>query len=368
MSGQAILAKNNHFKTMWEHVFWHFSNCFQFLLLEIVIIQAKGWDFVQLLCLFKCQSTIPIDAFFRMTFQIHRIQLWPIGIRIHRLWNTTHHAMAVNAPCPISGHNAFSSHVDRDGHVDCLQQCHPTIRSMPRSTGRDVVSWLNNRKTLSTKPWCQVLPLADFPTSQHVSQSCPTLCVRLVRLQSSCLRFRTCSWACPLWRCSASWKGNYPIQLWFFMFCGMLEHLHNLSRISLIIFTVVCPGKHSTRTQLVLYRFQTILCPLNCWKYRSWSCHFSLASECSCIFLRQRTESECTCVLAVDHLITLSCNKDLIQGVKCHSIVEKFRILWFSSKINFCVMSKNVSWCSCAQPDSNCNCLQDVLLLSLLLT
>ena len=71
-----------------------------------------------------------------------------------------HHPPATNAvnASLISGHNAVSSHVNRDGHVDCLQQCHPTIHSACfgqeklLSASQDVVPWLNSGKPLATKP------------------------------------------------------------------------------------------------------------------------------------------------------------------------------------------------------------------------
>ena len=52
--------------------FWRFSNWFHFLSLEMRVIQAKVWDFVQLLCLFVCQLTISFNALFRVTFHIIR--------------------------------------------------------------------------------------------------------------------------------------------------------------------------------------------------------------------------------------------------------------------------------------------------------
>ena len=47
-----------------------FSNRFQVLLLEVMVVQAKSWDFVQLLCLFVCQLTMSFNANFRMTFHV----------------------------------------------------------------------------------------------------------------------------------------------------------------------------------------------------------------------------------------------------------------------------------------------------------
>ena len=56
---------------LWAYI-WHFSNWFNFFLLEVVIIQARSWDFVQLFCLFIRQFTISFNALFRMTFHIVR--------------------------------------------------------------------------------------------------------------------------------------------------------------------------------------------------------------------------------------------------------------------------------------------------------
>ena len=70
MSALPNLAKYKHFKTIWEHTLDNSPNCFQFLLLEVMAVQARSWNCVQLLRLFVCQFTIPLNALFRMTFHI----------------------------------------------------------------------------------------------------------------------------------------------------------------------------------------------------------------------------------------------------------------------------------------------------------
>ena len=47
-----------------------FSDCFQLLCLEVVIIQARRWNCVQLFRLFVCQFTIPVYALFRTSYHV----------------------------------------------------------------------------------------------------------------------------------------------------------------------------------------------------------------------------------------------------------------------------------------------------------
>ena len=62
-------------------VFWHnlrvyigqFSNRFHFLLLDILVVQARSWDFIQLLCLFVRQLTLSFNVLFPHVLPYHRI-------------------------------------------------------------------------------------------------------------------------------------------------------------------------------------------------------------------------------------------------------------------------------------------------------
>ena len=56
---------NTSFKRIWETYSGQFSNRFQLLLLEVVIIQARSWNFVQLLRLF----CLPVHNISRRTFE-----------------------------------------------------------------------------------------------------------------------------------------------------------------------------------------------------------------------------------------------------------------------------------------------------------
>ena len=52
------------FQDIWWANFWQFSNWFEFLLLELMIIQARTWTFVQLLHFLVCKLTVSFNAFF----------------------------------------------------------------------------------------------------------------------------------------------------------------------------------------------------------------------------------------------------------------------------------------------------------------
>ena len=69
-SGLPVRAIYKHFKKFSEHTSDKFSDFFQLLLLEVVIIQARDWNFVQPLCLFVCQFTTPLFAPLSMSFNV----------------------------------------------------------------------------------------------------------------------------------------------------------------------------------------------------------------------------------------------------------------------------------------------------------
>ena len=81
-------------------------------------------------------------------------------------------------------------------------------------------------------------------------------------------------------------------------------------------------GKYTTRTQLVFHQFQLILgtrLTVGDIKADLSTFHWLLNAPASF------PDKELSVAFA--HLIPSSCDKvDLIQGVKCHSIVETFRI------------------------------------------
>ena len=54
---------------LWAY-FWQFSNWFKFFFLEMMLIQARTWNFVQVLCLFVRQFTIFLNSFLSMSFNV----------------------------------------------------------------------------------------------------------------------------------------------------------------------------------------------------------------------------------------------------------------------------------------------------------
>ena len=70
MSSLPIRAKYKHFKTNCEQYFWFLSNWSKFLLLELMIIQAWAWNFVQLLSLPVFQVAVSLNAFWSMSFHV----------------------------------------------------------------------------------------------------------------------------------------------------------------------------------------------------------------------------------------------------------------------------------------------------------
>ena len=57
---------------LWAN-FWQFSNRFEFFLLDLVIIQARTWDFVQLLHFLVCQFTVSLNALSSMSLRVIRV-------------------------------------------------------------------------------------------------------------------------------------------------------------------------------------------------------------------------------------------------------------------------------------------------------
>ena len=71
-SNLPIRAAYKHCGDNLRAYFWQVSNWFQFLLCEVMVVQARSWDSVQRLCPFYL-SIHDFNALFRMTFHI----VWP---------------------------------------------------------------------------------------------------------------------------------------------------------------------------------------------------------------------------------------------------------------------------------------------------
>ena len=56
---------------LWAN-FWPFSNWFEFLLLELMFIQARAWNFVQLLHFLVCWFTVSLNALVSMSLHVGR--------------------------------------------------------------------------------------------------------------------------------------------------------------------------------------------------------------------------------------------------------------------------------------------------------
>ena len=131
----------------------------------------------------------------------------------------------------------------------------------------------------------------------------------------------------------------------------------------------VNPGTYSTRTQVDLHRFQTTLCN-RCFVGSLWvdfSTSPSLLNDY--VFPTHKTESEWMCTFAFVYLITCSWHKiDLIRGRTVISSSKSRTIAPRSIGEQY----RTTSWapwsrCSCPQPDSHCNSVQDELILSSIL-
>ena len=69
---------------LWAN-FWQFSNWFEFLLLELMVIQTGTWNFVKLLHFLVCQFTVSPNTCLSMSFHVagprysFRVRLFPTG-------------------------------------------------------------------------------------------------------------------------------------------------------------------------------------------------------------------------------------------------------------------------------------------------